>query len=542
METQPQDDLHTLDESLHHLHLDIPYQPLRLDKMFLRASQWRQHSQVPATPQPPSPIRKHKVYPLPRPQQGVSPLGGLFHYTELIPCILDGFEHPREWTVLARINRTVGELARKSLYEHVWVRPWEADPHTKLVKLFETFHHNPELCTLVKKLDVRFFPLGLRNEQRHDLDEKVRMALSRMINLEYLTWTRDKSLNPELLQTIVTLPQLRSLEISGHSWRYYDPSLIGSMSKLEDLRIMMPDSNFRDSLHEIIKSLSERPGGGLKGLGIIHRMSPLVDDTLLIKMSESLENLRRLTIWGCTRVTKDGIGEIIRRAEGLEELSVDALSHSGLTDMSHFPPLPFLHTLSISISPSKPLSSPSTTSNLFPNSSFTSHKPIPPHSCPIPSLPPVPSLQSLHITYSNSQIPLLPHSIPFLSSQLSPGNLLKLSLLNFILSSDTLSLLLQEFRNLHELYITLPSFEPVHQCFDLLSQSKLKVLHVNLPDRGSGVEEIEGLVERMKWLEEVGMGNRVYEVVRTYEEGMKKVELVRWGKTSIPRYFQIWRG
>ncbi|EIW70127.1 hypothetical protein TREMEDRAFT_68502 [Tremella mesenterica DSM 1558] len=453
METQPQDDLHTLDESLRHLRLDIPHQPLRLDKMFLRASQWRQHSQVPTTPRPPSPVRKHKVYPLPRPQQGVSPLGGLFDYTELIPCILDGFEHPREWTVLARINRTVGELARKSLYEHVWVRPWEADPHTKLVKLFETFHHNPELCTLVKKLDVRFFPLGLRNEQRHDLDEKVRMALSRMINLEYLTWTRDKSLNPELLQTIVLLPQLRSLEISGHSWRYYDPSLIG-----------------------------------------------------------------------------------------LEELGVEALSHSGLTDMSHFPPLPFLHTLSISISPSKPLSSPTTTSNSFPISTFTSHKPIPPPSLPFPHLPPVPSLQSLHITYSNSQIPLLPHSIPFLSCQLSPRNLLKLSLLNFILSSDTLSLLLQEFCNLEELYITLPSFEPVHQCFDLLSQSNLKVLHINLPDRGSEVEELEGLVERMKWLEEVGMGNRVYEVVRTYEEGMKKVELVRWGKTSIPRYFQIWRG
>lgn len=68
------------------------------------------------------------------------------------------------------------------------------------------------------------------------------------------------------------LSSLRSLEISGHSYRYYDAKLLGSMPHLEDLRVMMPDSAFRDVLVDVVKRLDARPAGGLRGLGIICRV------------------------------------------------------------------------------------------------------------------------------------------------------------------------------------------------------------------------------------------------------------------------------
>jgi hypothetical protein len=67
-------------------------------------------------------------------------------------------------------------------------------------------------------------------------------------------------------------PILRSLEISGHSYRYYDPKSIGRSPNLEELRVMMPDTNFKNCLLGIVKELDERDQGGLKDLGIICRV------------------------------------------------------------------------------------------------------------------------------------------------------------------------------------------------------------------------------------------------------------------------------
>jgi len=137
-------------------------------------------------------------------------------------------------------------------------------------------------------IDVRFFPLSAQGNQRTDLDDQVRKAMQQMDNLETLVWTvspilafystersneqRDKSLTPELVEVISTHPRLKSLEISGHSNRYYNPKLIGRSPNLEELRVMMPDPNLKDSLLGVLKDLSERSQGGLKSLGLICRV------------------------------------------------------------------------------------------------------------------------------------------------------------------------------------------------------------------------------------------------------------------------------
>lgn len=49
---------------------------------------------------------------------------------------------------------------------------------------------------------------------------------------------------------------------------------------------------------------------------------------MLKAMAPHLRQLRRLTLWGCTRVTKAGVFALLQESENLEELSIDALPHS----------------------------------------------------------------------------------------------------------------------------------------------------------------------------------------------------------------------
>ena len=86
-------------------------------------------------------------------------------------------------------------------------------------------------------------------------------------------------MTPELVEVISSHPKMRSFEISGHSNRYYDPKLIGHSPKLEELRIMMPDQNWKDHLLEVLEQLDQRHQGGLSSLGIICRVRQAEDLT-----------------------------------------------------------------------------------------------------------------------------------------------------------------------------------------------------------------------------------------------------------------------
>ena len=123
------DDVRTLDSELRSIRLDDgpKLQPFRLDKMFLRARQWKGSApQVGPIRRPPSPPRRAAVFPLPKPLphgSAVSPLAGLFDYPELLPLVLKDFDQARDLVVLSRVNRAFCKIARRRLYEHVWVRP-----------------------------------------------------------------------------------------------------------------------------------------------------------------------------------------------------------------------------------------------------------------------------------------------------------------------------------------------------------------------------------------------------------------------------------
>jgi hypothetical protein len=198
------DELHHLDSELRAIQLyanEAPrLQPIRLgiDKMFLRAHQWASTSAPAPIARPPSPPRRAAIFPLPKPMEGgaqTSPLGGLFEFPELIPHVLEWFEHPRDLAVLCRVSKSFNSVARKKLYQNIWVRPCEwiqvSSPRLmcrrvqltigrgrelslqsgssrrlgmgmspelsltgQLVLLLETLSNNAELCKLVRKLGM----------------------------------------------------------------------------------------------------------------------------------------------------------------------------------------------------------------------------------------------------------------------------------------------------------------------------------------------------------------------------------------------------
>ncbi|OCF33621.1 hypothetical protein I316_04695 [Kwoniella heveanensis BCC8398] len=547
--------------------------PLRLDKMFLRARQWHAAhppSHIPEPVQrPPTPPRQARVYPLPRPlppskgksvvgaenenDDDVSPLSKLFEYPELVPSVLEHFDQPRDLAKICRVSREWCRIGRRKLYEHVWIRPWEDGCHFKLVLLFDTLHKHPELCSLIKRLDVRFFPLAARGEERSDLDDHVKRAMENMRNLRSLVWTRDRSLNPAFIETIADLDHLTSLEISGHSYRYYDPALLGTMPALRDLRIMMPDPNLKSHLVDVVKTLAQRPAGGLRGLGIICQTSSLIDDAIFKTIAPDLSKLKRLTLWGCSRVTRDGVFSILSEAaDEVAELSLDALPHSGLLDLASSPSLPRLNTLSLSMTtPHKDASDPT----------------IEP--ADLPTFPAFPSLTSLHLTLSAAHLFLPLESYQHLQAQLPPS-LIKLSLINLVIASETVAHILTSNPHLEELYISVNHRNTVLDCEALAEHGqKLRILHVNAPEKwGPNSDDLLVLADRLKGLEQIGSGNRVYEVHRyldgplnhftshnTDEEGGRedidrggrdvgdhsRTELCRWTKPFIPGYFQVWR-
>jgi hypothetical protein len=128
--TSAQDDLQAIDSDLRSIHLhEAPrFKPLDLDKMFRRAQEWGEaHPIAKSPPRPPSPTRKAQAnFPLPQPLAhglDISPLEGLFAHAELVPLVLQWFERPKELAVLARVNKEFLGIARKKLYQNIWIRP-----------------------------------------------------------------------------------------------------------------------------------------------------------------------------------------------------------------------------------------------------------------------------------------------------------------------------------------------------------------------------------------------------------------------------------
>lgn len=369
---------------------------------------------------------------------------------------------------------------------------------------------------------------------------------------------RDRSLSSELFAVITRLPHLEHLELSGHSTRFFDPSLLGHMPALRYLRIMMPDTTFRTVLPAIAQRLDARTNGGLWGLALVCRSFNFINDALLRDLAPHVTALKRLQLIGHTKVTREGVYAVLEVAPGLEELVLDAAPHSvslhrhlrlatqdiwahtvptalgvftahptqDLVDLSNAPRMPSLHTFSLSF-------------------------PAPPKRVSLevgdmPVLRRTPTLHALELNITaasqGGQRRHLPTSaLAALQLQVDFGHLTRLALLNLVIDAQTLWSILATAPALQELYICVSSARTLTDC-PALSTAPLRIFHANAPEStGPTRAQLAALAQNMPSIEQIGSLNRVYEVQRYWEGETRVVELNRWSQITTPGYFQVWR-
>lgn len=236
--------------------------------------------------------------------------------------------------------------------------------------------------------------------------------------------------------------------------------------------------------------------------------------------------IRRLEAIRGSRRTQLGRHDSQRKSTVNPPSVANAHVTQDLRDLSGSPSLPSLHTLSLSFA------SPHRT-------------PQHPHLtvADLPVLPrEIPCLTSLFLTLSGDRAFLPQGGLDHLSQQVELANLKRLSILNLFIGTTNLESLLSQSPELEELYISVNGRNTVLEC-KALRGSVLKILHVNAPERwGPDIDDMTDLARVMPALEQIGSGNRVYEINRRYEGDEHVVELCRWSKTYTPGYFQIWRG
>jgi hypothetical protein len=162
----------------------------------------------------------------------------------------------------------------------------------------------------------------------------------------------------------------------------------------------------------------------------------------------------------------------------------------------------------------------------------------------LPSLPPAPRLHSFFLTLLGDQTFFPPNGFSQLSSQIDFANLKRLSILNLYVDTLLISTVMKACPLLEELYIAIQGKREVMDCPEL-RESQLRILHVvpsSSHQLAPEVSDLTDLARGMTRLQQIGVVNRVYEVVRKYEGDELVVELVRWSKTTTPGYFQVWRG
>lgn len=91
--------------------------------------------------------------------------------------------------------------------------------------------------------EIRDFPkFATIGSDPHDLEELVLTGLSNCTSLKACTWTRDGSLNSDILKTLAQSKSLCDFEFNGHSEGHYDPRLLLGFADLQRISIIMPSA------------------------------------------------------------------------------------------------------------------------------------------------------------------------------------------------------------------------------------------------------------------------------------------------------------
>ncbi|KAJ9119119.1 hypothetical protein QFC22_003610 [Naganishia vaughanmartiniae] len=253
--------------------------------------------------------------------------------------ILDNIEDRSLLAKLCLIDGLFLELAREKLYDFVWVRPFSS--------AVSNFEREPRSGRIGAQIgphpDIRYYPLAAGIIR---WEECCVNALKNMVNLESITWTRNKTLRSSMLEAIASSPRLTKLEINGNSKWAYDPVLLNNLERLQELRIILPDRKVADNLKTLLQLRSESSPSskagdaistskrGLQVLELISQDSRWVNDQLLEDITPYLGNLRVFKLWGCAHIGPRGYLRVIRAAQDvLEELGLEGVGWGDELDL-----------------------------------------------------------------------------------------------------------------------------------------------------------------------------------------------------------------
>lgn len=117
----------------------------------------------------------------------------------------------------------------------------------------------------VQPTELRDFPKALSSDDGIDILEMVTSGLKNCNNLHACTWTRDGSLNSEILEALQSSQGLRELEINGRNESHYDPQLLLHFTALRKISLIMPSS----SVVSLMRPWLQITGDSLRSLTII---------------------------------------------------------------------------------------------------------------------------------------------------------------------------------------------------------------------------------------------------------------------------------
>lgn len=264
---------------------------------------------------------------------------------ELLPCILDHLRYRQgELAKTSLVCREWARVSKPLLWE--WVRSRDSD---RIEKAFSALSRSPELCSYVRELEVRVYPLSSLSKLEQ-LQDEVLSTFRHTKNLRSLVWTRKGSLTAEVLEAICHLTKLERLELNATpagGWRA--EQLLQLPHSLRTLSLLLPNRDVVSySLPGWLANLpSDKSARQLRSLSIICLESPILNYTNLRDILPGLSSLTSFTLNGCTRLSDDDVLLALKSCGQLRHLALEAVSIS--TDFyrkaaRHLPHLESLRT------------------------------------------------------------------------------------------------------------------------------------------------------------------------------------------------------
>ncbi|GAA5989097.1 hypothetical protein JCM10908_001156 [Rhodotorula pacifica] len=254
---------------------------------------------------------------------------------ELLPELLAPLVSRRDLYNICLVSRDWREIGQRQLLRHV--RLFGRDLAIAPL-LFETLASSPRLAVLVRKLEIRVFPISLKVQEQAATERLAIAMLENCVNCEELVWTRKGALTDRVWVAIHRMPALRALELNAHTNLSPGSWSAGHLVNLRPIRalsLILPDRNVADILGEFFKRqrrLASKSSEGeseslpIEEFSVLCRESPVINNNVIRTITPHLEGSRitSLALAGCAKLTGDPLLELLPKLPHLRHLALEA--------------------------------------------------------------------------------------------------------------------------------------------------------------------------------------------------------------------------